>query len=242
MIAPDKKVGPLRRLGRTLRLNLFRAINRQEMTAHGVRIGCGQDIPRSVRSSLFKGTYEEFECELVKRIVRTGDHVLEIGTGIGLVSLLSTRMAGEGNVLSYEANPALEEVIRGNYERNGWEPNLRMRAVTVDGGPLTFYQNENIVSSSTIERKLEQREITIDSDPIAEVIGRHRPDVIVMNVEGAEIDLLTAPDLSGVRAIVVETHPHIVGAEATDAMLAHLHAQGFETRAFRHKTCLLVRD
>lgn len=241
-VPKDKQVNPLRRLRRTLRLHLYRALDKRELTLSGVRTGCAaEEIPKSVRSSLFKGTYEEFERELVEKVVRPGDHVLEIGTGIGLVSLLATRLAGVGNVLSYEANPALEPIITANYRRNGWEPNLRMKAVTVEGGPLTFYQSDNIVSSSSVDRQLNQRQMTVQSDPIGAVIAEHEPSILVMDVEGAEIDLLTRADLSGVRAIIVETHPHIVGAEKTDAMIAHLNAGGLETRERRHKTYLFAR-
>lgn len=242
-VSKDKRIGPLGRLARSLRMHFYRALDKKELRVKGVRVGCGKDeIPKSVRSSLFKGSYEEFECELVETNVRPGDHVLEVGTGIGLVSLLATRIAGEGNVLSYEANPALETVITGNYRRNGWQPNLRMKAVTVDGGPIAFFQNDNIVSSSSIDRKLDQTEISVESDPINAVIAEHAPTVLVMDVEGAEIDLLTRADLSGVRAIIVETHPHIVGAAQTEALVAHLEASGLKARELRHKTYLFLRQ
>ena len=241
-VSKDKRIVSLGRLRRSLRMHLFRALDKTELNVKGVRIGCGKDdIPKFVRSLLFKGTYEEFECELVEANVRPGDHVLEVGTGIGLVSLLATRLAGVGNVLSYEANPTLEPVITGNYRRNGWQPNLRMKAVTVNGGPIAFYQNDNIVSSSSIDRQLKQTEISVESDPINAVIAEHAPSVLVMDVEGAEIDLLTQADLSGVRAIIVETHPHIVGDASTRALVDHLEANGLEARELRHKTYLFLR-
>ena len=100
------------------------------------------DRPRFqfVRSALFKGTYEDNERRLVRGLLKPGDRVLEIGTGIGLVSLVCAKICGAGNVLSYEANPQLERIIRKNYELNGLTPNLRMRAVTTDGRSVSFFR------------------------------------------------------------------------------------------------------
>jgi hypothetical protein len=54
------------------------------LSLHGVKVRTGkEDVPRSVLSALFKGTFEKFECDLVKPHVTSGAKVLEIGTGIG---------------------------------------------------------------------------------------------------------------------------------------------------------------
>ena len=227
---------------RNILMHWRRLINLREIDYHGVRIGtAAEETPRSVRSALFKGTYEDYECQLVERMVRAGDRVLEIGTGIGVVSLLATRLAGEGNVLSCEANPALEPLIRANYARNGWQPHLRMSAVTADGRDLVFHQNDNLLTSSAHDRQLAGETITVPSAPINDLIAEHAPTVLVMDVEGSETELLPAADLAGVQTIIVEVHPHIVGEEEIAGLLAGLEAQGFRVAERRHKTCLLTR-
>jgi FkbM family methyltransferase len=216
--------------------------NLQKLRLHGVLVGTSKEsLPHSVRNALFKEVYEAHECELVKRSVSAGDRVLEIGAGIGLVSLLATRLAGEGQVLSCEANPALEPAIRANYALNGWTPKLKMAAVTSDSGTVTFHQNENLLSSSRIDRKLAGREIIVPSAGINELIADHRPKVIIMDVEGSETELLAKADLSGVSSIIVEMHPHIVGEDEIAKLLATLLSEGFAVREQRHKTCLLQR-
>ena len=205
-----------------------------------LRTGPG-DLPLSVRGHIFKGGYEAVEAELVDAVLRPGDRVLEIGTGIGFVSILCAQRAGAGRVTSYEANPALEATIRANYALNGVTPDLRMKAVTVEGDPIRFYADDNILSSSLIDRNLAATGITVDSDAMAEVMAEIAPDVIVMDVEGAETGLLPAADLSGVRAMIVEVHPHIVGAEAIAAMDADLARQGLRPARTLHKTTLYAR-
>jgi FkbM family methyltransferase len=198
-------------------------------------------IPGLVRNLLFKGKYEEYECRLVNNNLRPGDRVLEIGCGIGLVSLVATKVVGEGNVFSYEANPAMEGLIRDNYRLNGWEPNLFMKAITADGRRLTFFQQDNVLSSSLIDRKMAGREIRIESVAINDAIVRHRPTAIVMDVEGAEEEILPVADLSGVRALILELHPHIIGEERVAELVKGLEEQGFGVREKSHKTWYLER-
>jgi FkbM family methyltransferase len=198
-------------------------------------------VPRFVRSALFKETYESHERRLVRALLHPGDRVLEIGAGIGLVSLVCARICGPAQVLSYEANPLLEPIIRRNYALNGWTPQLRMRAMTRDGRPLTFYRNDNIVSSSTSERSGFAEAMTVESDALEAVIAEHRPDVVIMDIEGAEIELLTHSALAGVSHVVAEIHPHITGEAAVGGMLDALQRLGFALRSQAHKTVHLSR-
>ncbi len=142
---------------------------------------------------------------------------------------------------SFEANAALEPVIRDNFALNGLEPRLRLRAVTVDGTPISFFRNENVVSSSIYDRGLAAQKVTVESEPIDRVLAEEQATVLVMDVEGAEIDLLDRADLSGLREIIVELHPHIVGDTATEAMIASICAQGFADTGRIHKNIRLSR-
>lgn len=233
----------IRRLFRSLKLHYFRMTNPATIQLHGVLINTAkQEIPRSVRDQLFKEKYEEFECELVKEIVGNDDRVLEIGTGIGLVSLVATKLAGEGNVLSYEANPELEKTITANYALNAIKPNLRMKAVTLEGGDLTFYQNANIISSSMIDRNLLENKITVKSDPFNKILEDYKPKVLIMDVEGAEVALLNNSKLETIESIIVEMHPHIVGEKEISDTIDNLVSLGFKMDKSRHKTYLLTRN
>lgn len=225
---------------RSLKLHWRRLLNVQEVTLDGVRISTSPEVlPRFVRSALFKETYESHERQLVRGLLAPNDQVLEIGTGIGFVSLLCARLCGPQNVVSYEANPLLEQVIRNNYALNGMTPNLRMRAITTDGEPIAFFRSDNIVSSSTKERGGHAEKMSVQSDRFDDVLAEHRPDVVIMDVEGAEIELLSSSTLSGVKHIVVEIHPHITGEDKVAAMLQALQNKGFKLKVEAHKTILL---
>ncbi|KPQ15239.1 MAG: methyltransferase, FkbM family [Rhodobacteraceae bacterium HLUCCO18] len=199
-------------------------------------------MPKPVRNGLYKNTYEDAERRLLQQILRRGDRVLEIGAGIGVVGLVAARITGGRNVLSYEANPALEEVIQANYALNRERPQLRLKAITPDGARVIFHQADNVLSSSVHERREACRSVTVESDSLAAVLEEFSPDVLVMDVEGAETQLLSSAPLDGIRAIVLELHPHIVGEEAIARLEAHLEASAFKKVAEDRKTVLLERD
>ena len=227
---------------RNLKMHWRRLWDVEEVSIRGVKICTAQsEIPRSVRSMLFKGTYETHECDLLERTVRSGERVLEIGAGIGLVGLIATRLCGEGNVLSCEANPDLELIIWKNYRLNGWVPNLMMRAVTSDGRDLPFFRSSNVLSSSALDRGLTGDKLVVESIAINDLIDRHRPSVVIMDVEGGETELLAAADLTRVRAIIVEMHSHIVGKEKIATLTKNTEAKGLRLTEVRHKTYLLMR-
>jgi FkbM family methyltransferase len=225
---------------RNLRLHWHRLIGTREIVLDGIRVGAGHDQTTTVRNGLYKGNYEAAERSLLKRHLRPGERVLEIGGGIGFVGLLAARISGAGNVLTYEANPALEPVIRANHARNPVAPELRMRAITTDGAPVTFHQSDNVVSSSIYDRAEADRSLTVPSDAFAAVLAEWRPDLVVMDVEGYEVDLLATPP-EGPTRLLVELHPHVVGEDRIAAMLSGLAAAGFEVTERQHKNVLLTR-
>ncbi|WP_139276014.1 FkbM family methyltransferase [Pararhizobium antarcticum] len=194
-----------------------------------------------MRHALYKDIYEDTERVLIAKVVKPGMKVLEIGTGIGFISLLATRLAGDGNVVSFEANPELEPIIRDNFARNNRVPNLVMNAVTVDGQPISFFRSDNIISSSLYDRKRQDEKITVQSTALADILEQHDPNVLIMDVEGAEIDLLGAGSLKSIQHIIVEVHPHIVGDEKIALLLKSLEERGFMIKERIRKTAYLVR-
>jgi len=234
-----KKKSPLR----GPRLLWHRLTGAKVTTLDGVRLICDPGkLHRSVATAIIKGSYEQPERILVRDAIRTGDKVVEIGTGVGAVSLLCNKLAGVGNVTSFEANAALEPIIRENFALNGLEPRLNLRAVTVDGQPITFFRDPKVVSSSVIDLGLKTDTVIVESLPINQVLAENAAAVLVMDVEGAEIELLGAADLSGLREIVVELHPHIVGEDATETMIAAIKSRGFVETGRIHKNIRLPRN
>ena len=131
-----------------LRLAFHRLFGLRTTSLDGMTLLCDTElVPRNVSTAIIKGSYELPERELVRSAIRKHDRVVEVGAGVGVVGILCTQLAGAGNVLSYEANAALQPIIAANYALNGITPRLLMRAMSIDGEPLVFYRNDNVVSS-----------------------------------------------------------------------------------------------
>lgn len=203
---------------------LFRV---KSMDYGGLRVCTDPDyLDKGIIKALYKRSYEREEFSLVRKHLNPEDRVLEVGAGIGVISTLCASICGSSSVISYEANPALERVIRRNYEINAVTPNLKMKALAHEAGEITFYFHHNFYSSSLMPRE-NGVAATVQCDAINEVITNHQCTALIMDVEGAEIDLLPVADLTGVSKIIVELHPHIVGDMATVTLLQHMETRGF---------------
>lgn len=195
---------------------------------HGVKIDTSTGaMPDDLRLQVYNGSYEEPERKLVRRALRPDDRVVEIGCGIGYVSLLATRICGEGSVVSYEANPDMAPIIHRNYALNGWKPRLNMVAVTADGRTLEFFEQEDLLASSSRDVNQTGTKIIVPSVAINDVLAEHAPTVLIMDVEGAEDEILTAADLTNVRMMVIEMHPQIIGQQEVAALIAQIEGKGF---------------
>lgn len=193
----------------------------------GVRVSSDlKDITSDVRALLYKEVYEDAERRFAREIIKPQDRVLELGTGIGLVSLTCAHICSPQNVHSFEANPALEGLIKKNYALNKMTPNLTMKGVSQTPGEETFYVGASLLSSSLYNRE-NSRPVTVQFVAFDDLVKTINPTVLIMDIEGAEVDLLTQNDLANIEKIVVEVHPQIVKQQQIDNMLNHLKSSGF---------------
>lgn len=183
-------------------------------------------VGEGMLKALYGGRYERDEFNLVRKYLKPTDRPLEVGAGLGIMSALCASICGSDAVVSYEANPALEKAILKNYELNNVSPELRIKALAEKQGETTFHFHHNFYSSSLVERQNSQAQ-TVQCDGIDDVIAEHGATTIVMDVEGAEIDLLEIANLDPIQTLIVETHPHIVGEEKTNALIHSLEKRGF---------------
>jgi len=219
-----------------------RKIRPETVVVSGIRVSSSlDDIPADIRKQLYKNDYEKGELTLVRKALRPDDRVLEVGAGIGFISVACAKVCGPDKVISYEPNPAMKRVIEKNYKLNAVQPTLRNKVLATEAGTVEFFFSDNVLSSSLIDRKHGGRS-AVEADAIDAVVAEYRPTAIVMDVEGAEIDLLRACDLAGVNKIVIEMHPHIVGQDKIDALSEYLAGQGLGLDERQGKRYLFLRS
>ncbi|MFC3614102.1 FkbM family methyltransferase [Lutimaribacter marinistellae] len=179
----------------------------------GVRVPQSPFLNELRIARLNAGRYEGQEIEGALHVVGSDDVVLEIGAGIGVVGAVIAHNARPRAVHSFEANPALIPWINELYERNDLKGRISVRNEVLIASPdrpetVSFHIRSSFLGSSLIKserRPTEEVEVTTVS--FQDVCAAIKPTVLVMDIEGGELDLLEHADLSPFRAIVLEYHP-----------------------------------
>lgn len=231
----------LAKFGRRLAYKIRRKLGLKTIVLNGIKLSTDpQEVPSGVRKLLLRKEYEDQELVLVREALSPDDRVLEAGAGIGFIGIACARICGQDSILSYEPNPAMKPVIEKNYALNGLQANLRNKVLSTTTGDVEFYFSEGVLSSSLFDRK-HGGPTKVQSDAIADVVAAYEPTALVIDVEGAEIDLLRSCDLDGIGKIIIEMHPHIVGADKIDELFAYLADKGFSVKNQLGKSFYMAR-
>lgn len=219
-------------------MNLTRIIKRAFNRLNGcARVnGISLPIDRDVLSphmelTLAAGRYERRERALSARIVRRGDVVLELGAGLGFLGSYLRKFTDVGNIVCVEANPRLIPYIHRVHALNGIDGIEVLNGVVVadDEAPRTFpfFCRRDFWASSLDASLPYDAVVEVGSLSLTDILRQHRPDVLIMDIEGGELDLFTAPSAGSIRAAVIETHPGLYGADGLRAVEANLARLGF---------------
>ena len=161
--------------------------------------------------------------DFLKRTIRPGDVVLDVGAFVGIYAVLSSRWcAPAGRVIAFEPTPSSAALARKHLLFNHVDPALVKvveAAVSDRTGRATLHQYDDVampyvnslVSAADSDKPSVTRDVALVT--IDEICRELRvvPSVVRMDVQGAEIHALrgarevirSAPRLS----LVVEMHP-----------------------------------
>ncbi len=208
-------------------------MTREIIDSRGVQIPFYPDVMTPpIERPLRKGRYEGGECLAVETVVGKGDRVLELGTGIGLVSTKAAMAEGVERVLTFEANPSLIPVIREIHALNEVTDRIEVVNGLVTRGEapetLPFYRRRDFWASSltpTPGAYIDKVDVT--THDFDEVLADLKPTIVVCDIEGAELDLFDGADLSSARYVIMEIHPRVYGAEGVRRIFDNMSSKGF---------------
>jgi FkbM family methyltransferase len=194
-------------------------------------------ISRATFKFMTTGNYEAAERQLLAFMadggyIRRGDRVLEAGGGLGILSMNVADIVGDDAVVVFEAHPRTAAVLQANLTLNRHSIRIERKALVADDrGDVAFadaIDASGFGSSSTHRIDPAMPTITVPAETLAAAIRRIDPTVLVIDVEGAEHDLLASvSDWGRLRSIHMEMHPDVLPAAKIDAMLRRLDGQGF---------------
>ena len=136
------------------------------------------------------GTYELDKQILFSQYVKTGMKVFDVGANVGYYSLLASVLTGvEGKVFSFEPVPSNINYLKKHITLNKLiNVQVVSKAVSDKSAILRFEKGKNnSVGRFAVNGDLEVETISLD-----EFIndGNPSPDIIKMDIEGAEYDAL----------------------------------------------------
>jgi FkbM family methyltransferase len=148
-------------------------------------------------NSWFKPFKRSFEYKVFSKIesaVSTGDHVVDIGANVGILTLFMSRLVGEnGKVYSIEASNRNLELLIENIKLNNVENVIPINyAVSNKKGILYMtspgekYNDALLISSNTETINSEKVE-SLPFDLIAEMYNIKNVKFIKIDIEGAEL-------------------------------------------------------
>lgn len=190
---------------------------------------------------LADGRHTAHERLLLSRVLREGDRLLELGGGIGMVAIHSSLKLGSENVFSYEANPTLETLIRDNYALNGVSPTLVMAMVGPEPGSRTFHVNK-MFSRSSVYAMEGTEPVEVPVLPFNDEMARIRPTALVIDIQGGEAEWIDYAKLAGVRLVLIELHPDMIGVQKSNEIRQRLRDMGFSERERSGQSFLFERE
>ncbi|HEX5717421.1 MAG TPA: FkbM family methyltransferase [Thermoanaerobaculia bacterium] len=179
-----------------------------------------------VGMGVLRGRYETEELEFVRRHVRAGDTVLDIGANIGFFAInIAAMVGGGGKVYAFEPSPRIADLLERSVVENGFADRVQVARAAASDRPGRLglflghdslnlsgsYLVRSSVPSDVPGKILEVPVIQLDSEPI-----RRPVSFIKIDVEGAE-----PLALRGARSILREDRPTIL-AELNPSQLARV--------------------
>ena len=200
-----------------------------ELNVHGVRVPIRYgEVSEEIWSALKTGRYEANEARRIPRAIRPGDRVLELGAGLGVITSIIAAV-DDVRVWSFEADPQTAQLAKRVIDLNcngnvvsptAFSPQARPRQFHSTGGRTSGCRRD-LPNKGPYERVIE-----ITSRDIDDFIRKHRINALVMDVEGAELELLQNACLPGIERVFLELHDHLYGLAGVRAISAAMARRG----------------
>lgn len=180
--------------------------------------------------------HEPLATRLLQQFLKPGMNVVDIGGNLGYYALLEAQMVGDaGRVIAIEPVAANFAQLSKNVEANGYR-NILLHNVAIgaSNGTAPMYLTEKSNWHTLHPVPWRTREITVRVSTLDALLAQHNlcsVDLIRMDLEGYEVEVIrgmaeTVENYS--PRLLVELHPHVVGAEAMLGYLRQLKVLGYE--------------
>jgi FkbM family methyltransferase len=193
----------------------------------GIVLPLGDHLTPEIRRELEAGDYEQAELAALGTLLRRDDVVMEIGTGLGFLSAWCARSVGSERVFTFEANPVLEEPIRRLHSLNHVSPRLEICVLSEADGTAVFYPQREFWASSVVAGGRTAEGIEVPARSFENARAAISPTLLIVDIEGGELELARHARFEGVDRIVIELHPEVIGEAGCETVVTALAEAGF---------------
>jgi len=192
------------------------------------------------RQLIIDGTRETLSIEIVRRELKKGDIVVEVGANIGYYALFESQLIGEkGRIYAIEPVSSNLELLRKNIELNGYSNiDLYPFAIGESNGIhsmyLTTWRNKPSLRDITGTRKEKHftEEIKVEVMAFDDFIkDKSYPNFVRMDVEGYEYHIIRGMKDTLQRklplTLLIEFHFHLMTRQESTEILDTLRSAGF---------------
>ncbi len=161
--------------------------------------------------------------------------IIDCGANIGMAMLYFKKLYPQARIIAFEPNAGAFALLQKNIADNNLQDVTAINAaLSNEKGQMRFYMGANeasVVGSLRADRGL-GGEVMVDTTLLSDYLTEHRPDMVKIDVEGAETlileDLVNTETLPLADRYVIEYHHQIDGEKARlSAFLRTFEANGF---------------
>ena len=158
---------------------------------------------------MWAGAYERELVQLMKRILKSGMTVLDVGANIGYFSALASGLVGNsGQVHAFEPMPQNLSRLRQNLSAFGWAHPYPYAVGNATGTAMLYFNESEAGWASLFNSNDLKRRANIDVIRLDDWVRDHavnRIDFIKMDIEGGEFHALQGAQeaLSRFRPVIV---------------------------------------
>jgi FkbM family methyltransferase len=204
------------------------ALKNHIVDLQGVSLNVPSDVVNAnVLRFLIEGGYESKELNLLAKCINEGERILELGAGLGFLACYVTKSFPDTPYIAVEANPSLVPLIRDNFKLNNCHANLIHGVAGNSTGSSPFNLAKDFWASSVCDLSMEYETVTVPSIDTNALIDKLDPTMMVIDIEGGDLELLPLLNLSNIQKVIVELHPGVYGHDGGTKVVKYLLDIGF---------------
>ena len=160
-------------------------------------------------------------------VLEAEDVVMELGGGVGHLSINIAKLIGSEGVYTFEANPELEPLMRENFRLNAVQPHAEFCMLGHEVGKKNFTVSKDFWASSTSETATGKK-IQVPTHSLNDRIREINPTFFIVDIEGSEGELFRQIDFHNIKKILIEIHPWLIGKSEAEQLISSIVSSGYD--------------